>query len=134
MISEEMQQVVLDMLVEWREDGTRRKYSQRGIAKLTGISRGSVGAIKKRGRIKAVIRRRPTSQPPETEYCDRCGTMALTDEPCGECKLRRLHKQIKPVGHPASNIVLELRTAEQQRYKEVLDWRAAEPVSDIDLP
>ena len=66
--------------------------------------------------------------------CERCGMMALAEEPCPECKLWRLHKQIKPVGHPASDIVLELRPAEQQRYEEVLDWRAAEPVPEIDLP
>ena len=151
MISEEMQAVVLDLLRQWRsvgKCGTRRKYSQRIIAKITGISRGSVAAIKKRGYVRPVRKQMPypkSGEPPEIERCGRCETMALAHEPCQICKLRRLHKHIQPVAHPPSDITLELRPAEQLRYERLRVWQAEQraitterldwqPVPDLDLP
>ena len=147
MISEEMQAVILNLLVKWREDG-RRKYSQRIIAKLTGVSRGSVGAIKKRGYVRRVSQQMPYPKagvPPEIVRCERCETMALAHEPCQTCKLRRLHKQLEPVAHPPSDIVLELEPAEQRRYERLRVWQAEQrvitterldwqPVPDLDSP
>ncbi len=137
MISEEMQAVVLDLLQKWRsgrkrrQRGKYRRYTQRWIAEITGISRGTVRTIDKRGRVRPVRKKDVTSSledvtslstigvPPKTVCCERCGMMALASEPCEECRLRRLHKQIQPVGHPPSDITLELRPAEQARYEEI---------------
>ncbi len=116
MISDEMQQVVLDLLAEQRKDGIP-KFSQRQVARLTGRSRGYVRRMAQR------ISHYKIGRPPETVRCERCKTMALADEPCGECRLRRLHKQINPVGHPPSDMELELMPAEQRRYEEVRHLR-----------
>ncbi len=148
-----MQQVVLDLLRKWRPENarrkrrkrdTRRKYSQRTIAKLAGISRGSVGKIKKRGKVVPVRVNggkspEPTQAyqigvPPKTVRCDKCGKMGLAKMPCGECKLCRLHKQTKPVAHPPSDITLDLTPSQWLRLNEVRARIAKQPVPKIDLP
>ena len=135
MISEDMQQVILGLLAERRKDGIR-KFSQRRIAWLTDVSRGAVGTIKKRGyvRKKKRIRYPKEGWPPKIERCERCGTMALANEPCVECRLRHLHKQIKPVEHPPSDIVLELRPVEQARYERLREWQAEQRAITADCP
>lgn len=140
MISEEIQQAVLDLLRMSRPVGKRkkrRKYSQRTIAKLAGVSRGSVATIKQRGEVRLAGKQMSypkAGTPPKIVRCERCETMALADWPCGECKLRRLHKRILPVGHSPSDIAIELRPAEQRRHAEILAWRAGQPVPGPDLP
>ena len=129
-ISDAIQQAVLDLLVLCRDDGERR-YSQRVIAKMIGISRRSVAKIEQHGTVRRVVKSTceytKLGEPPEVERCGKCGMHTLVHEPCLECKLRRLHNQITPVAHPPSDIVPELKPAEQRRYEQLRRRQAGCP-------
>ena len=75
-----------------------KKYSQREIAKMMGISRGTVNAIA-RGRRKLLPRKtelkeKKTPLPRgEPRRCPHCGAMVRM--PCLACTLRRIAKKRK---------------------------------------
>jgi len=91
-------QIVLKILFLLKE----KKYSQRKIAKMLGVSRGTVSAIAlgKRKFIRSLLAREDaTFIPPQGPYC-RCSTCgAKTKMPCLACqlrgKMRKLDKKIK---------------------------------------
>ncbi len=104
-------------------------HSQRKIARLTGISRGTVGAI--------VSGRRPDydnsdngdqEEPPgPPKRCPGCGGMVYM--PCLLClakevsaKNRRVSPRSRGVGAPVE-VGLELRPEHHARYRQVSDWR-----------
>ncbi len=122
--------LALSMVAEIRRLLAEDKLSQRKIAKLTGISRGTVGAIA-RGR-------RPDYEPqPKTEdefdrpsgppqQCATCGGMVYM--PCRLCALR---KQLAATGKSRRGdtqaelpLGMELRPQHQRRYEEVRAARA----------
>jgi transcriptional regulator with XRE-family HTH domain len=107
---------------------TEGKLSQRKIARLTGISRGTVGAI--------AAGRRPDYQPlrsaAEDEFaepagppqrCPGCGGMVYL--PCRLCRTRALQagasKRLRPawLTQLEEPLGLELRDADRARYEEV---------------
>jgi transcriptional regulator with XRE-family HTH domain len=117
------------------------KLSQRKIARLTGVSRGTIGAIAS-GRRQARPRRislwEDELEVPDTppQRCPGCGGMVYM--PCRLCrtqkaiatmpalreqKLARLMQQIAPLG-------LNLKPVHQQRYEEVRRWRRLYALAD----
>ena len=116
------------------DEGT---HSQRKIAQLAGISRGSVGAI-------ASGKRPDYETPPEEddeestgppERCQNCGGMAYM--PCRLCRTRKTiaksrrstsrQKTIDTIEPP----VLNLRPEHRARYEEVRMWREQGAVGQI---
>jgi transposase InsO family protein len=102
------------------------KLSQRKIAKLTGVSRGTVGAIANGTR-----RDYPPRQPAEDEllrptgppqYCGHCG--AVVYMPCRACALREsMRAEGKRMNHrgPEPNVstALRLNPEHHARYEEL---------------
>ena len=111
--------------------------SQRKIARLTGISRGSVGAI-------ASGKRPDYETPPEEEdeeptgppeRCRNCGGMVYL--PCRLCRTRntiakdrRLTSRQLAVGTTES-LELNLRPEHRARYEEVRTWREQDAVGQM---
>ncbi len=105
-------------------------YSQRKIARMTGVSRGSIGAIAGgrrpdyENRLKEDDETGQPQGPPGR--CETCG--ALVYPPCRLCTLRRqlaLKRQIPPLpgplveSQPPEPLGLELRDEHRKRYEQV---------------
>ncbi len=117
------------MVAEIRRLLAEGNFSQRKIAKLTGISRGTVGAIANGKRPEYEPRakvndefERPSGPP---QRCTTCGGMVFM--PCRLCALR---KRLAATGkgrwrdpRPELPLGLELRAEHQRRYEEVRAWR-----------
>lgn len=96
--------------------------SQRYIARLTGISRGTVGQIA-RGKRPDYPRRppkppKPVFEPGPPRRCPRCGGMVLM--PCLACRVREIVDEpgrvVRDDDHP---LRLDLRPDDRARYEEV---------------
>jgi len=110
--------------------------SQRKIAKLTGVSRGSVGAIAagRRPDYEGLRRRRQEQELPERtgppERCPGCGAMVLM--PCLACGLKQeTGRARRPPsgrwsGRPDGPLELGLRGEHRARYEGVRARREAE--------
>ncbi len=110
------------------------KLSQRKIARLTGVSRGTIGAIalgkrQQRPRRICLWEEEPEVPASPPQRCPDCGGMVYM--PCRLCRtqkaiatmpalrasmLARLHQQIGPLG-------LGLKPVHHERYEEVRRWR-----------
>jgi len=106
------------------------QLSQRRIAKLLGVSRGSVCNVENgnwdcrrllRAERAANNRTKPAGP---IERCPDCGAMAAT--PCRACQIRRLLRKAGvelhgslPGGARAIGLTLDLKPADQSRYEEV---------------
>jgi transcriptional regulator with XRE-family HTH domain len=113
---------------------TDGELSQRQIARLTGVSRGTVGSIAsgKRPDYETLRRSEETdweepAGPPER--CPGCGGMVYM--PCRLChamksrgKLARSSRKVKMVLSDVS-CQLDLRPDHRVRYEEVRNWREA---------
>ncbi|MGQ9504236.1 MAG: helix-turn-helix domain-containing protein [Thermogutta sp.] len=115
MLSRHLADKVLQLLHEG-------KHSQRQIARLTGVSRGTVAAIA-RGQWHACYRP-PLSQdgdtPPPPSRCPDCG--AIVTPPCLACFVRRLKSrgELAPLsGEVHGPLQLELHPSHYARYLEV---------------
>lgn len=129
MIAPELVQHVERLLAEGR-------LSQRKIAKLTGLSRGTVGAIAtgRRPDYEALRRRRQEQEPPERtgppQRCPGCGALVLM--PCLACELKSdargapKRRPGPPSGHPDAILELDLRPEHRARYERVRARREAE--------
>ena len=118
------------------------KLSHRKIARFTGVSRGTIGAIATGRRC---IQPRPTwpweeepmvpDVPPQR--CPQCGGMVYM--PCRLCRTRKEMAKLPAIRaliranafQPFTPIGLNLKPVHQQRYEEVRRWRVAlaEPVA-----
>ncbi len=102
------------------------RLSQRGIARLTGVSRGTVGAIAS-GRRPDYPRERPNGdQWPDVwgplERCPACGSRVYM--PCRACAARSLKVSRPRQGSLASErsepeLRLELKEEHRRRYEQV---------------
>jgi transcriptional regulator with XRE-family HTH domain len=100
------------------------RLSYRRIAKLAGVSRGSVSLIASGKRPDYKPREEPAADVPAgpPERCPTCG--ALVYMPCRLCRLRAFLTRLKsslgrhPDG-PPDPIVLELSEEHRARYEEV---------------
>lgn len=108
------------------------KYSQRKIARMMGVSRGSVGAIAngKRPDYEAIARERqsefdePTGPP---QRCPKCGGMVYM--PCRLCHVRKLVDEARvarPPVRPEERLRLDLSEDHRSRYERVRRRRAGE--------
>ncbi len=135
----------------------RGKLSQRKIAKITGLSRGTISMIAS-GKRKVQVRTVDPDMPPELEKsppvrCPGCGAMVRM--PCLLCFLKNLAERKRPVmqrrmniaettpamtnGQHSSNPTVrlghDLSGDELKRYKEVRAWREKCPNPYfIDIP
>jgi hypothetical protein len=98
-------------------------YSQRSIARITGVSRGTVGAI-------ASGRRRDYGPSPHGRALDesagpprRCpGCGGLVSMPCRLCHVRKLVAEARvtrPPERPEAPLRLELSASHRARYEQV---------------
>ena len=104
-------------------------FSQRKIARLTGVSRGTIGAIASGKRPDYEPRSRiedksaQSADPPRR--CPTCGGMVYM--PCRLCALRRRlaskKKNRRPDPRPEGLLGLELRDEHRKRYERVRAWR-----------
>jgi hypothetical protein len=128
MIAPEMVQRIERLLAEG-------KLGQREIAKVTGVSRGTVGAIAtgRRPDYEELRRRRQEQQPERTgppRRCPDCGALVLM--PCLACALRRdaataPGRQPHPrSGRLAGLLELDLRGEHRARYERIRARREAE--------
>jgi len=101
------------------------KYSQRKIARMTGVSRGTVGAIAggKRPDYEARARERqseleqPTGPP---RRCPGCG--GLVYMPCRLCRVRKLAAEsriARPPVRPEERLRLDLSGDHRSRYERI---------------
>ena len=108
------------------------RYSQRKIARMTGISRGTVGAIAsgRRPDYEAIVRARqseldePTGPP---QRCPGCGGMVYM--PCRLCRVRKLVAEARvarPPARPEERLRLDLSDDHRSRYERVRRRRAKE--------
>jgi transcriptional regulator with XRE-family HTH domain len=115
------------LVTEVRRLLSEKKLSQRKIARLVGVSRGTIGAIAAGRRPDYAALRKPDddaekpSGPPER--CPGCGGMVYL--PCRLCRTRvaiktyappRWQDAIEPLG-------LNLRPDHYARYQQVRAWR-----------
>ena len=119
--------IAANIVTEVRRLLAERKLSQRKIARRTGISRGSVGAI--------ASGRRPDYEKPDRfaeedeepagppERCRNCGGMVYL--PCRLCKARKTIAESRRsrTGDRNETPELNLRPEHHARYEEVLAWR-----------
>ena len=114
-----------DVVAEVRHLLFEGRHSQRQIARLVGLSRGTVGTI-------ASGRRRDVPTEPCEEdatlwegppvRCPDCG--ALVYIPCVLCRVRKkLGKRRRVVDCRPEPIRLDLRPEHRARYEEVRRWR-----------
>lgn len=101
-------------------------YSNRKIAELTGVSRGTVGAIDSGKRVIRVKRREDADQPSgPPRRCSGCGEMVLT--PCLLCAVTKTsadrRRAFPAVRNGEATVGLELRPDHRQRYMQVRRWR-----------
>jgi hypothetical protein len=110
------------------------KSSHRKIARITGVSRGTIGAIASGRRC---IRPRPTwpweDEPlvPDTppRRCPDCGGMVYM--PCRACRARKAISKLQGRGtmiqadvrQPIVPLGLNLKPVHRERYEEVRRWR-----------
>ena len=117
------------MVLEIRRLLAEGIFSQRKIARLTGVSRGSVGAIASGKRPDYELRsrvedkfERPAGPP---RRCPTCGGMVYM--PCRLCALRRRlaskGKNRRPDPRPEGGLAPELRDEHRRRYEKVRAWR-----------
>ena len=118
------------------------KHSHREIARLTGICRGTVGAI--------ASGRRPDYEPPDEEEdegegpmgpprrCPNCGGLVFV--PCRLCRVRKSiagkrrpapRRTTAEVGQP---LELALRPEHRARFEEVRTWRREPSDVEADVP
>ena len=119
--------ITANIVTEVRRLLAERKLSQRKIARRTGISRGSVGAIASGKRPDYEMPDRfaeedeePTGPP---ERCRNCGGMVYM--PCRLCKARQTIAERRRSRTCETNETpeLNLRPEHRARYEEVLAWR-----------
>ncbi len=118
------------MVAEIRRLLGEDELSQRKIARLTGVSRGTVDAIAA-GRRPDYGPRKPADDEPQRpsgppRRCETCGGTVYM--PCRLCALRRrldTSRKVRP-GDPRAEqpLGLELRPGERTRYEEVRAARA----------
>ncbi len=117
------------------------KLSQRKIAKLTGVSRGTIGTIAagKRPDYEQLRRERADTLPRPAgppRRCWRCG--AMVQLPCMACHIRDLIRSgqgIPRFTNPEPLLELELRGKHRTRYEEVHRQRQlAEARARAELP
>jgi hypothetical protein len=118
------------------------KLSYRKIARFTGVSRGTIGAIAS-GRRRIQPRRicfweeEPVVPDVPPQRCPQCGGMVYM--PCRLCRMRKEMAKLPGIRaliranafQPFTPIGLNLKPVHQQRYEEVRRWRMAlaEPVA-----
>ena len=127
MIASHLVEQVQQLLIEG-------KLSHRKIARLTGVSRGTIGAIalgkrRLRPRTMPLWEEEPLVPEGPPQRCPQCGAMVYM--PCRLCRthkaiatmpalraisMARLHQAIAPLG-------LNLKPVHQERYEEVRRWR-----------
>jgi hypothetical protein len=101
------------------------KYSQRKIARITGVSRGTVGAIAsgKRPDYEAMARERETELEQPTGPPERCpGCGGLVYMPCRLCRVRKAvaeSRVARPPARPESPLRLGLSEDHRSRYEWV---------------
>ena len=110
------------------------KLSYRKIARFTGVSRGTIGAIAS-GRRRIQPRRmcfweeEPTVPDVPPQRCPGCGGMVYM--PCRLCRTRKEMAKLPGIRvliranafQPFTPIGLNLKPVHQQRYEEVRRWR-----------
>jgi hypothetical protein len=104
---------------------TEDKHSQREIARMTGVSRGTVTAVANGRRRDYVPPTREDDFPPmlgPRRRCPTCGAVVYT--PCRLCLLReRISRDAKyrrrPDRRPDVPLELDLREQHRQRYEAV---------------
>ncbi len=117
------------MLAPWLVEQVKQllaegRHSQRQVARIVGVSRGTVHAIatgKRRDRPAPKPSGFPGQEPPgPVERCAGCG--AVVETPCRLCRVRRLlaegRLQRLP-GKPEGRLGLELREEHRRRYEQV---------------
>ena len=111
------------------------KLSYRKIAKVAGVSRGSVSLIASGKRPDYKPRQEPAVEVPlgPPERCPNCG--ALVYMPCRLCRLRAFLARLKAAigwrsAGPAEPIVLELNEEHRARYEQVRFGAARPPAAD----
>ena len=108
------------------------KYSQRKIARMTAVSRGTVGAIAsgKRPDYQARARERAEEFPQPTGPPRRCpGCGGLVYMPCRLCHVRKLvaeSRVARPPARPEERLRLQLSEGHRARYERVRLRRAKE--------
>jgi transcriptional regulator with XRE-family HTH domain len=118
------------------------KLSYRKIARFTGVSRGTIGAIAS-GRRRIQPRRmffweeEPMVPDVPPQRCPQCGGMVYM--PCRLCRTRKEMAKLPDIRaliranayQPFMPLGLNLKPVHQQRYEEVRRWRVAlaEPVA-----
>ena len=119
------------IVAEVRRLLAERKHSQRSIARLAGVSRGSVGAIAS-GKCRDHTESREEWEEPAgpPERCPECGGKVYM--PCQLCRLREIRKKgpRQTAWGDATRIVeplgLDLRPEHRIRYEQVRAWRLEE--------
>ncbi len=126
---------VVDLVRQLLADGT---LSQRKIAKLTGVSRGSVAAIASgrrpdyAERVPSIEEEEPTGPP---ERCPVCGGMVFM--PCKLCQTRqamaedRRLRSKRGMAETPEWIEFDLRPEHRARYEEVRAWREQQELVEI---
>ena len=111
------------------------KLSYRKIAKVAGVSRGSVSLIASGKRPDYKPRKELAEEVPSgpPERCPSCG--ALVYMPCRLCRLRAFLARLKRLfarrsAGPPEPIVLELNEEHRARYEEVRFGAARTPMAD----
>lgn len=120
---------VVEQVKHLLSDGS---LSQRKIAKMTGVSRGTIGAIASGKRRDIRPPRKPWYEEPDEPLgpprrCSGCG--AIVQPPCRACRLRELLAagRVKHKPDRADYVLgLELSDDHQARYKQVRARRIEE--------
>ena len=128
------------IVAEVRRLLAERKHSHRKIARLTGICRGSVGAI--------ASGRRPDYEPSEEDEeeeptgpprrCPNCGGLVYV--PCRLCRIRKaLAEKRRPAPRRATvesgePLELDLRPEHRTRFEDVRTWRREPADVEADAP
>ncbi len=130
MISDDVQREVLGLLAVPR--GDPRWISQRKIAVLTCISRGSVTTIGNRGKV--LHRRVGTKAFPaeklgitHPQRCTTCGRKVRL--PCRACRTKR---NTLARNSPCEQIGLELEPDDARRYEQICRGKVAEERLELD--
>ncbi len=101
------------------------RYSQRKIARMTGVSRGTVGAIAtgKRPDYEALARQRQTELEEPTGPPQRCpGCGGFVYMPCRVCRVRKLVAEsriARPPFRPEESLRLDLSDEHRSRYERL---------------